>query len=175
MFDFSEIQPGDLIKVLVNTDEIEDELYAIVEEHGKDYLVVKYFTETSMIFKGAYIYMLDEETNLLKEESVCEHFPDGDTIFSCISPEDRMYIITTEQDSDLDSVICNDSSTDSEYDSFVVSDTDVEGRIELPPDHRSIDKAWNEWEPSSPGSSRFKEIVNRIEERAKIMMDNHNF
>jgi hypothetical protein len=175
MFDFSEIQPGDLIKVLVNTDDVEDEMYAIVEEHGKDYLVVKYFTETSMIFKGAYIYILDDETNLLREESVCEHFPDGETLFSCISHEDKMYTLTNDQDSDLDSVICNDSSSDGEYDSFIVSDTDVEGRIELPPDHDSIDKAWREWQPSSPGSSRFKEVVNRIEERAKIMMDNHNF
>ena len=36
MFNFLEIQPGDLVKVLVNIDEVEDELYATVEEHMND-------------------------------------------------------------------------------------------------------------------------------------------
>ena len=43
MINFSDIQPGDLIKVLVNLeDDIEDEMYASVKETHDDYLVVSY-------------------------------------------------------------------------------------------------------------------------------------
>tara|TARA_B100001564_G_scaffold360024_1_gene384823 strand:+ start:1635 stop:2162 length:528 start_codon:yes stop_codon:yes gene_type:complete len=175
MFNFLEIQPGDLIKVLVNIDEVEDELYATVEEHMNDYIVVRYFNETSMIFKGGYVHVLEDDVNVIREESICEHFSNSDTIFTCINIEDKMYIITSDKDSDLDSVIHDDSSSDTGCSSFIVSDTDVDGDIALPPDHAIIDKAWNEWQPTSAGSLRFKETVDRIEEHARILMDNHNF
>ena len=49
MINFYEIQPGDLVRVLVNIeDDIEDELYAKVKENNKDYLVVSYYSETSL-------------------------------------------------------------------------------------------------------------------------------
>ena len=79
MFNFLEIQPGDLIKVLVNIDEVEDELYATVEEHMNDYIVVRYFNETSMIFKGGYVHVLEDDVNVIREESICEHFSNSDT------------------------------------------------------------------------------------------------
>ena len=44
MINFSEIQPGDLLKVLVNIDDIDDETYAIAKENMKDYLVVNYYS-----------------------------------------------------------------------------------------------------------------------------------
>ena len=46
MINFSEIQPGDLLKVLVNIDDIDDETYAIAKENMKDYLVVNYYLDT---------------------------------------------------------------------------------------------------------------------------------
>ena len=49
MIVFSEIRPGDLIKVLVVVDDVEDELYANVEENREDYLIVKYYSELSLI------------------------------------------------------------------------------------------------------------------------------
>ena len=50
MIKISEIQPGELIKVLVNLeDDIEDEIYAKVNEVHNDYLVVSYYSETSFL------------------------------------------------------------------------------------------------------------------------------
>ena len=38
---------------------------------------------------------------------------------------------------------------------FVVSDSEIVGQdIPLPPDHKSIDKEWNEWEPTTSGVER---------------------
>jgi hypothetical protein len=176
MLVFSEICPGDLIKVLVNVEEIEDEMFAKVEENRDDYLIVRYFNETTLTYKGARIYTLETDTNLLREESLCEHFPEGDTIFTCISEEDNMYVVSGEEDDEAASVVYDDSDDNgSDMGSFIVSDSEIEGRIELPPDHESIDKAWNEWKPRSVGSSRFKQMVSEIEERARIQMDNVNF
>jgi len=176
MFEFSEIQPGDLIRVLVNFDDVDDDAYAIVEEHCDDYLIVKYYSETSCTYKGAEVYTLDQGTNILREESISEHFPGKDTIFTCISEVDRMYVIESEQETDIESVICNESDdTGSDADSFVVSDSEFEGRLQLPPDAAALDREWNAWVPRSPGSSRFKETVDRIEERARIQMDDINF
>jgi hypothetical protein len=176
MFEFSEIQPEDLIRVLVNFEDLEEDAYALVEEHCGDYLIVKYYSETTCTYKGADVYTLDEETNILREESVSEHFPGKESIFLCVSESDRMYVIETDQDSDIESVLCVESDdSGSDVGSFVVSDTDIEGRVELPPDAEAIDRAWREWHPSSPGSSRFKDAVDKIEERARVNMDNINF
>ena len=46
--DFSEIQPGDLLKVLVNIDEVEDEQYAKVDENCDDYLILRYYTHLTI-------------------------------------------------------------------------------------------------------------------------------
>ena len=53
--------------------------------------------------------------------------------------------------------------------------TEVISRTLPPPNNATIDKEWNEWEPRSPGSLRFKEIVNVIETHAKIQADELNF
>jgi hypothetical protein len=53
---------------------------------------------------------------------------------------------------------------------FIVSDTEIEGQaIPLPPNHKSIDKEWNEWEPTSAGARSFKEAVDAIEDRIKSL------
>ena len=89
-------------------------------------------------------------TNILREESVSEHFPGKENIFTCVSENDRMYVIETEQDSDIESELCVESDeTGSDVGSFVVSDSEFEGRLDLPPDAAAVDRAWNEWTPSS--------------------------
>ena len=55
-----------------------------------------------------------------------------------------------------------------------MSDSEIEN-IELPPDHATIDRQWNEWQPRSPGSTRFKQTVDAIEEKARLQMDEVNF
>lgn len=174
MIVISEIQPGDLIKVLVNVEDIEDETYAIVEENCKDYLIVKYYSETSLIYKDAHVYTLDDDTNILREDSICEHHTDGDTIFFHIKED--MYIILDEMNVDAESDMYDESdSDDTDLSGFVVPDSELEGKIELPPGYEMIDAAWSDWKPSSPGSLKFKEMVDRLEARAKVDMDDHNF
>lgn len=175
MIVFSEIRPGDLIKILVVIDDVEDELYANVEENREDYLIVKYYSESSLVYKNASVYILDEEENLLREDSILEHHEFGGSVFSHI--KDDMYVLLEEVDiEDDDSEIRDESEDDgSDLESFIVSDTDIDGEMNLPSDHATIDRVWNEWEPSSPGSRRYKEMVERIEERARLQMDEINF
>ena len=71
---------------------------------------------------------------------------------------------------DSDSDIYNEEETDSEMADFVVSDTEIEGQaIPLPPNHKSIDKEWNAWEPTTSGGKSFKETVDMIENRIKSL------
>jgi len=174
MIPISEIYSGDLIKILVNVEDVEDEMYAVVQENCEDYLIVKYYSETSLIYKDAQVYTLDDYTNILRDTSICEHHQSGETIFMHI--KDDLYVILDEIVMDADSEILNDSdSDDTDLSGFVVSDSELDGRMELPLGYETIDAAWSDWKPSSPGSSRFKDMVNRIETRAKLQMDEHNF
>jgi hypothetical protein len=112
---------------------------------------------------------------LIRGDSILEHYTGGDNVFTCINDVDRMYVITTEQDSEVESVLCNESDEDtSSTDTFIVSDSEID-HIELPPDHATIDRQWNEWQPRSPGSTRFKQTVDAIEEKARLQMDQVNF
>ena len=81
-----------------------------------------------------------------------------------------MFVYYSEIDvEDTDSDIY-DEGGDSESDlgGFVVSDTEMEGMpIDLPPDHRQIDKEWNEWEPTTSGGRSFKETIDAIEMRVR--------
>jgi len=176
MLEFAEIRPGDIIKVLVNIEDIEDEMYAEVDDNRGDYLIVRYYAETSLTYRGASVYKLEDETNLVQEDNVCEHLPDRETIFGCVNSQDRMYTIQAEESSDIESVLIDESDDGgSDVGSFIVSDSEFDGRLELPPDHVSIDRDWNTWTPRSIGSSRFKDTVDRIEEHARMHMDNVNF
>ena len=174
MIVISEIHSGDLLKILVNVDDMEDEMHAIVQENRGDYLIVKYYSETSLIYKDANVYSLDEDTNILRVESVIEHYQGGDTIF--IHVKDDMYVVSDEMNNDADSDMYDESDSDgTDLSGFIVSDSEHEGNIQLPPGYETIDAVWNSWKPSSPGSLRFKEMVDQIEERARLQMDEHNF
>jgi len=73
-----------------------------------------------------------------------------------------------EIDSDEDSEIVDESDDDgSDLEGFIVPDNEVDGVIIPPPNNRTIDREWNDWEPRSPGSMRFKETVNILETYAK--------
>ena len=84
MINISEIQPGELIKVLVNLeDDIEDEMYAKVKENNKDYIVVSYYSETSMTYKGARLYELEDKDELVQEGNLSEHHQAFDFFKKC--------------------------------------------------------------------------------------------
>lgn len=171
MIDIFDIQPGDLIKVVVVMDDVEDELYARVYSNRKDHLEIHYFDETSLTYKGARVYALEETMELIRPESICEHYPDGDTIFRHVRGD--QYVIETEIDSGEESSTVHDDSDDSGSDlrDFVVSDTEGE----LPPDHEDVDTAWRLWIPPSEGSRGFKKVVNDIEARVRFQVDDALF
>jgi len=162
MINFLDIQPGELIKVLVNIeDDIEDEMYATVKENNKDYLVVSYFTETSLIYKNANLYELEDRDELVQEENLSEHYKSMN-IFKRV--KDNLYAVIEDID----------SGEDSDLNEFIVPDNEIDGIIIPPSNHASIDKEWNDWQPKSPGSMKFKQIVDDIETRAKYQADEIN-
>lgn len=173
MINFSEIQPGDLIKVLLHIDDIDDEVYAKVNENMNDYLTVNYYMETSLVYKGAQVYNIDENEELVQPENLCEHYPHGTSIFTNIG--DLMYCITDEIDDDMDSDIIDESDEDSDLDGFIVPDDEIDGEVIPPSSHREVDREWEQWEPMSPGSRKFKKVVDSLEEFAKMHADNLNF
>lgn len=163
MICFSEIQTGDLIKVVVVIDDVEDELFAKVAENRGDHFELHYFEETSLTYKGARVHVLESELNIIRPESICEHYPEGETVFKHVS--DERYVLKEEVDSEEEDSTFYDDSDDSSSDlrSFVVSD----GECDPPPDHREVDQAWTEWRPMSEGSKRFKKTVDDIDARMR--------
>jgi hypothetical protein len=174
MIKISEIQPGELIKVLVNLeDDIEDEIYAKVNEVHNDYLVVSYYSETSFLYKGARLYELEENDELVQEVNLSEHH---ESIEYFVNIKDRLYAVIDEIDSDEESDIINESDDDgSDLNDFIVSDNEIDGIIIPPSNHTVIDKEWKEWEPRSPGSLLYKQAVDNITTLAKIQADENNF
>jgi hypothetical protein len=173
MINFSDIQPGELIKVLVNIeDDIEDEMYATVKENNKDYLVVSYFAETSLVYKNTNLYELEDKEELVQEENLSEHYKSMN-IFKRV--KDNLYAVIEDIDSGEDSEIFDESEDEgSDLNDFIVPDNEIDGMVIPPSNHASIDKEWNDWQPKSPGSMKFKQIVDDIETRAKYQADEAN-
>jgi hypothetical protein len=171
---FSEIQPGDLVQVLANIDDVDDELYAIARDHFTDYIVINYFADTTMTYKGAPVYELEDKEELAQPENLLAHYPGGDNPF--VNLENNLYYRNEEgYDSELESVILHDSSDDEDLEDFIVDDNEVDGIVIPPRDSKTIDKEWNEWEPTSPGAKRYKNTVDTIEEFARHHADENNF
>src|SRR5210317_2432257 len=169
----SEINQDDIVKLLVNEDDLEDEMFAVVGMNTGLTLGVKYLNPTELIYKSACVYHLEDgDLNPAPYESVMEHYPSGTTFqdLEMKSLGDGMYAYLSEIDiEDSDSEIYDDNETDSEMADFVVSDTEIEGSP--PPDHKSIDKAWNEWKPSSVGARSFKDTIDAIENRVRRLSE----
>jgi hypothetical protein len=121
MINFSEIQPGDLLKVLLNIDDVDDEMYAITKENRDDYLIVNYYIDTSKVYKGARVYEIDEAEELVQQENLCEHYPEGASLFTDIG--NSMYCISEEIDDDMDSDIIDESDEESDLEDFIVQTT----------------------------------------------------
>lgn len=178
MISREEIIQDDFVKVLVNEDDVEEEMYAIVGMNTGNVLGLHYISPTEKIYKSACVYQLEGgDMNPAPYESVCEHYPSG-TTFADIGMKslgDNLYVIYDEVDvEDSDSDIYEEGS-DSEMDDFIVPDDEVDGEVSGPPGHEIIDKEWNEWKPSTPGARSFKETVDMIEMHAKRHADELNF
>jgi hypothetical protein len=175
----SEINQDDIVKVLVNEDGVEDEMYGVVAMNTGKTLGLRYLNPTELLYKSACVYDLESDVfSPAPYESVMEHYPSGTTFedLDLKSLGSGMFAYLSEIDiEDSDSEIYNDNETDSEMADFIVPDTEIDGEFIPPPNHESIDKEWNEWTPSSPGARSFKETVDAIETMARINADNLSF
>ena len=75
----SEIIENDIVKVLVNEDGVEDEMYGIVGMNTGNTIGLRYLNPTELFYKSACVYELEHETLSAPYESVLEHHPSGTT------------------------------------------------------------------------------------------------
>src|SRR6056300_1691720 len=165
----SEIIENDIVKLLVNEDDVEDEMFGLVGMNTGLVLGVRYLNPTELIYKSACVYQLEDgDMNPAPYESVMEHYPSGTTFedLEMKSLGNRMYAYLAEIDVE---------ESDSEMDDFIVPDDHIDGEVIPPSDYKAIDKEWNAWEPRSPGARSFKETVDAIEAMAKAHADNLSF
>ena len=176
----SEIIEDDIVKVLVNEEGVEDEMYAVVAMNTGKTLGLYYLNPTESVYKSACIYSLDKtEMSPAPYDSLMEHYPTGtkfeDLDMKRMDESGNMYAFYSEIDvEDSDSDIHEmhlESDTDSEMADFIVPDSEVEGQNIVPPDYASIDREWNEWQPSSLGARSFKETVDLIESRVRRLSE----
>ncbi len=165
----SEIIENDIVKVLVNEDGVEDEMYGIVGMNTGNTIGLRYLNPTELFYKSACVYELEHETlSPVPYESLMEHYPSG-TRFEDLEMKALgigQYVMYAEIDmEDTDSDIYDEGGDDeSDLEGFVVSDSEIVGQdIPLPPGHQAIDKEWNAWEPTTSGGKSFKETVDMIE------------
>jgi hypothetical protein len=175
----SEIIENDIVKLLVNEDDVEDEMFAVVGMNTGLTLGVRYLNPTELIYKSACVYQLEDgDMSPAPYQSVMEHYPSGTTFedLEMKSLGDQMYAFYSEIDiEDSDSEIYDEDESDSEMDDFIVADDVIDGQVIPPANHKSIDKEWNEWKPSTPGARSFKDTVDAIEALAKVHADNLSF
>ena len=165
----SEIIENDIVKVLVNEDGVEDEMYGIVGMNTGNTIGLRYLNPTELFYKSACVYELEHETlSPVPYESLMEHYPSG-TRFEDLEMKALgigQYVMYSEIDmEDTDSDIYDECGDDeSDLEGFVVSDSEIVGQdIPLPPGHQAIDREWNAWEPTTSGGKSFKETVDMIE------------
>ena len=175
----SEILENDIVKLLVNEDEVEDEMFGVVGMNTGLVLGVRYLNPTELIYKSACVYKLEDgDMSPAPYESVMEHYPSGTTFedLEMKSLGENMFAFYSEIDiEDSDSEIYDEDESDSEMDDFIVPDNVIDGQVIPPSNYKAIDKEWNEWEPRSPGARSFKDTVDAIEALAKAHADNLSF
>ena len=171
MIIFNEIEDGDIVKIKTIYDEIEEEMFALVVERLVTTLVVKYYIPTSKLYKGATLYKLDEDSDVILQESLTEHYIKDSYPFE--EKEGMVYLPDETMSDASDSEIEDMSESEEEEDDFVVPDGTEEWVP--PPDHREVDVAWNNWVPPTPGARNFKAVIDRIEQIARLQEDELRF
>lgn len=175
-----EIFPHEIIKVLVDLDGVEEELYAKVLRNDDINLVVTYLSPTSRIYKGACVYSFESTVERVNFDSIVEHHAGviDITDIDMAQAGKNMFVFEQEILADHDSDIEDESDEEDRYESdFVVSDGEESpsGPATVPPDHQEVDKNWNEWQPSTPGGRHFKSVIDAIECRVRHQADEKNF
>ena len=165
----NEIKQNDILKVLVNEEGTEEELYGVVAMNTGLTLGMHFLEPTELFYKSGCVWKLsDDEMTPAPYESVMEHYPTGTTFADLeLKPlGTNMFVYYHEidiEDPDSD-VYDEDGSSNSSLDGFIVSDTEIEG---MPINHEEIDRDWDQWEPTTSGGKSFKEAIDKIEERVR--------
>jgi len=173
----AEIEVGDIVQAMVkeHDNDLEEAMYGVVQMNTGNVLGVRYLSPTEKIYKSACVYELDQEMTATPYESLCEHHA-GATFedLEMKSVGAPWYVFYAEVDvEDDDSEIWEDDGSD--LDDFIVPDDEVDEDESLPEGHREVDKAWDAWEPRSPGARSFKDTIDMIEARAKRTLDERHF
>lgn len=171
MIILEDIKIGDIIRVLVLEDDLEEEMFARVIDKTLSTLEVRYLSETSKLYKGACVHAYENDIEIVTLESLTEHHDENP--FEEIG--ENMYVLTEEIDEDDTSTIVDSEDDSDTDDSFVVADDVIDGEIHPPEGFREIDAAWQAWQPQTAGSRRFKQMVDAIEQHARQHADNVNF
>lgn len=179
MIRLQDIKENEILKVLLNLDDVEEEHFARVVSTSESFIYVKYLLVTEKHYGGAAVYEEDTSTEVVEIESVTEHY-EGSKGYSDITglrkiPRTPYYIMSEEGD-----IFSDDESeweTATSEDEYQADDfcTDDEEQPSPPADHEDLDRAWNSWNPTSAGAKRFKERVDLIEQHVRCTRDNQKF
>lgn len=168
----SEINENDIVKLLVNEDGLEDEMYGVIGMNTGLTLGVKYLNPTDIIYKSACVYKIDSgELSPAPYESVMEHYPTGTTFEDLDMKKlgtDLFAFYSEIDEDDTDSEMYEEGNTSSEMGSFIVSDNEVDTGVP-PPDYESVDHKWSQWNPSTSGGKKFKDAVDQIENNIRSL------
>lgn len=176
-----EISPHEVIKVLVDFDGVEEELYAKVLRNDDINLVVTYLSPTSKVYKGACVYSFEATVERVNFDSITEHYAGviDITDIDMTNIGKNMFVLDREIIEDHESDIEDASDEEDQYekDDFVVSDGEegTSPRALGIADHQEVDQKWNEWQPSTSGGRHFKNVIDAIECRVRYQADEKNF
>ena len=95
-----DIKPNEIIKVLVNEDDIEEEVYAIVQDNRGDHLELKYIEETDKRYKDALIYAFSDNIEVIYFDNILEHYQDVYDVseIDMLKVRENMYVFLEEVD-----------------------------------------------------------------------------
>jgi len=90
----SDINQDDIVKVLVNEDGVEDQMYGIVGMNTGKTLGLRYLNATELVYKNACVYEVEStELSPAPYESVMEHYPIG-TRFEDLEMKPLVWIVS---------------------------------------------------------------------------------
>ena len=169
-----DIQPHEIIKVLVDDDGVEEHVWAKVIQNERLFLFVSYLSQTEMVYKGACVYSFEPKVNMVNVESITEHHQGTVDLVEVgfYKIKTNMFVDDDEVDDSCEDSDVEDFGRDEDLDDFVVPDSPSGS---LPPDAQQLDIEWTEWSPATFGGQYFKSVVDRIEERARIARDEAEF
>lgn len=173
MINPSEIHKCEVVKVLVDNDGVEEELYAKVVSNEGTFLYVAYLVDTSKLYKGACVYQFERKVDMVEFECITEHHS------GVIDIEEiglkkinlNMFVHVSDIDNTDSNENIEDMSDDDDVseDSFVAPD---DPSSDLPADHKEVDEEWNTWNPSSSGARHFKSVVDHLDDKYRTERDN---